>query len=523
MQSLEKSILSRIVEKGRGWTFAANDFKRLANRNALDVALFRLAKKGEIHRVLRGVYYYPEIGKLLAKAIPPDVSKVAEAIARKNSWRIQITGMSALNYFGLTTQVQGKVTFLSDGPTREYETSGCTIAFRKTKLKESGFVHRETELVVQAVKALGERGISEKKIRKIREQIQPILYYEILEESRNVTQWIYEAIKEICKSTESIDESKLITDKQSILAVRIKLGEIDLVFDTSALMGIKIDTLTNMKMSGIRMEASPYCAFEGIRHLDDPNLFPRYKWLLSKIDMIGVAHLPTYESSLDLGIRKVNREQSIDRQFAAAISKYGSRLEYSSDVNTLRLVYLGDGRQIQLSDLVKNMRSRIIDIQSEYRRELLHFKDAVSSFMKNNSLKRFEKEAVPQLAAQVIVAFYNIEPMESYEIEAFSRYYPHVGGMLFRNFLNKNVNDISKFIPPTRDGIDYRFTLHAGMDTQRILVSDDKRMHLDPLRAMVLTYNRFVSQLENGKVLCRSIPLVISSKELSDMKLESRI
>lgn len=523
MQSIEKRIFNRIKEKGSGWAFTASDFKHLADRSALDVALYRLAAKGEILRALRGVYYYPEMGALFKKAMPPDVDSIAKAIARRNSWRIQITGMSALNYFDLSTQVQGKITYLSDGPTREYKASGYTLTFKNTKLKESGFIHRETELLVQALKALGESGITEGALEKMRDKILPIHYHEILEESKSVTQWVYDAVKNICKNTNVNDKPVIITDESCILAVRIKLGEVDLIFDTSALMGIKTETLANMKMNGIRMMASPYCAFEGIRHIDDPNKFLRYKWLLKKIDMIGVAHLPTYESSLDLGIHNLNRSKSIDRQFAAAISKYGSQLEFSEDLQTVRLVYLGDGRQIQLSDLVQKMRNRIIEMHSNYAKELIHFRDAALSFLEKNLMSTFQEEAVPQLAAQAIVAFHSKEPMESIEIEAFMRYYPHIGGMLYRNFLNMNSNELGKFTPPANDGIDYRFTLHAGMDIQRILVSDDRRMHLDPLRAMVTTYNKFISQFENGNTLFRDIPLVISSKELVKMRLECAI
>jgi len=199
MQSIENKIISKIYGKGRGWAFTQNDFKDIASRNAIDIALHRLNKRNTIRRALRGVYYYPEIGKLLGREMPPDTDQIARAIARKHSWRIQITGMSALNYFGLTTQVQGRVTYLSDGPTKEYDAGGYTIAFKNTSLKESGFKHRETGLIVQAIKSLGKENITEDVLFSIREKIPSSLYPAIIRESKAVAQWIYDTVRVLCE------------------------------------------------------------------------------------------------------------------------------------------------------------------------------------------------------------------------------------------------------------------------------------------------------------------------------------
>lgn len=202
MQSIQNKIVSRIYGKGRGWAFTQNDFKKIASRNAIDIAFYRLNKRNTIGRVARGVYYYPEVGKLLDREMPPDTDQVARAIARRYSWRIQITGMSALNYFGLTTQVQGRITYLSDGPNRKFEFAGCSIQFKKTALKESGFKLRETGLIVQAIKALGEERINMDVISAIRDKINPVLFNTILNESQSVTQWIYDVVKEVCRKEE---------------------------------------------------------------------------------------------------------------------------------------------------------------------------------------------------------------------------------------------------------------------------------------------------------------------------------
>ena len=112
----------------------------------------------------------------------------------------------------------------------------------------------------------------------------------------------------------------LSLSKEELLSARIRLGEIELIFDTSALLmqGVSLDLLQEHLANHIRLIASPYCSFEGVRHLDDSGDFDEYQELMQKIELIGVADLPTFESSEELGLKEFNRRQRKDRAFAAA-------------------------------------------------------------------------------------------------------------------------------------------------------------------------------------------------------------
>src|ERR1035438_10354000 len=90
----------------------------VASRLTVDSALHRLEKRGEIRRVIRGIYDYPRFSKLLDQHLSPDIDQVARALARKFRWRIQPTGAKALNFLGLSTQVPARAVYLSDGPDR---------------------------------------------------------------------------------------------------------------------------------------------------------------------------------------------------------------------------------------------------------------------------------------------------------------------------------------------------------------------------------------------------------------------
>lgn len=202
MQSTENKILSRIYGRGRGWSFFAKDFcAEFASVN-IDKALSELTRRGKIRRICRGMYDYPKFSDLLNQELSPDHDQVAQAFARKFNWRILPSGDAALNLLGLSTQVPGKFIYLSDGPNRKYSILGYQLEFKKTALKEIGFKHRESGLIVQALKALGKERITSDVIEKIRQQLDPAKYGKVLRDTRTVTGWVYDCIKQICREGE---------------------------------------------------------------------------------------------------------------------------------------------------------------------------------------------------------------------------------------------------------------------------------------------------------------------------------
>ena len=120
MQTIENKIVSRIYGRGRGWVFGANDFSAEFERSTVDWVFYNLVASGTIRRVYRGIYDYPKYSELLEQELSPDFDQVAQAFARKFNWRIQPSGDAALNLLGLSTQVPGRLVYLSDGPNRQY-------------------------------------------------------------------------------------------------------------------------------------------------------------------------------------------------------------------------------------------------------------------------------------------------------------------------------------------------------------------------------------------------------------------
>lgn len=203
MQSIDNKILSRIYGRKRGWVFSKNDFIDLGGDAAIRKALSRLEARGTIRRVIRGVYEYPRISALLNAPMEPDLDQLASALARKSGWRIQPSENTALNLLGLSTQVPAQSVYLSDGPGKTYEVGNRTLTFKKRCLKESGFKLRESELVVQALKALGQERIDTRVRQKLSKQWTPALWRKIMRDTKTASAWVREVIRSITESLES--------------------------------------------------------------------------------------------------------------------------------------------------------------------------------------------------------------------------------------------------------------------------------------------------------------------------------
>ena len=198
MESIETKIIQSIHGNAKGWVFSQTDFADLGPRTAIDKALSRLEKKGTILRVSRGIYYYPQMGSLINEPLPPEMPKIAQALARKFGWIIVPSGATALNYLDLSTQVPAKYAYVSNGRSKTYLIGNMELWFKKGMLRESQFNHPKSAVIVQAIRALGKPYLTDKHIEKLRRYVDPSECSSILRDTRSVTAWVYDAIRKIC-------------------------------------------------------------------------------------------------------------------------------------------------------------------------------------------------------------------------------------------------------------------------------------------------------------------------------------
>lgn len=201
MQSIEDKIYAMIRLNGRGSVFTNSDFYHIGNRKTVTWSLSSLRGRGIIRPLLSGIFDYPIYSELLQEWLAPDVDAVAQAIARKNQWHIQITGDAALNYLGLSIQVPGRYLYLSDAQSREYQLMNSTIEFNRSPLKQSRFKSRQTEIITQALLSLGESNLNDAVITKITDFITEKEKPRILKDSRYAPAWIGELLRNIISNS----------------------------------------------------------------------------------------------------------------------------------------------------------------------------------------------------------------------------------------------------------------------------------------------------------------------------------
>ena len=80
---MEASIRNQLREKifsgkTEGEIFASSDFFAFRSRSAVDQALSRIDRDGELRRMLPGIYEVPAVNKKFNLPIPSDPEKVAQ-------------------------------------------------------------------------------------------------------------------------------------------------------------------------------------------------------------------------------------------------------------------------------------------------------------------------------------------------------------------------------------------------------------------------------------------------------------
>jgi hypothetical protein len=134
---LRGQILQRIAEDSSAvWT--PSDFADLAGRAAVDKALQRLALRGDLRRIDRGLYDRPGSNKLTGKHTVPNYRAVIQAVARRDNVRFVVDGMTAANDLGLTTAVPAKIEVLVDSRLKSIKLGNQGNPFQKRSREQAG-------------------------------------------------------------------------------------------------------------------------------------------------------------------------------------------------------------------------------------------------------------------------------------------------------------------------------------------------------------------------------------------------
>ena len=172
MQSVEDKILRRIRGKPKGWVFTANDFWDYGSDASIRRALKNICDRGRIRRIARGLYDNPATHPKLG-VLAPTPEQIVAAIKTKQHTKTQPTGAYAANLLGLSTQVPGKVIFLTDGPDKQLKVGNRTIQLKNRSTRTMAGAGQITGVFIQALKHIGQKRFNKNHFRVLSERLKP--------------------------------------------------------------------------------------------------------------------------------------------------------------------------------------------------------------------------------------------------------------------------------------------------------------------------------------------------------------
>jgi hypothetical protein len=197
-KSIDSQVLTAIRSRGRGSVFVPADFLEIGSREAVDVILHRLARKGIIRRLARGVYDFPKEHPTLGP-LSPSAEAVAKALAGRDRIRIQPAGAYAANVLGLSEQVPAKAVFLTDGPSRTVKIGQTAVQFRRTTAKNMAAAGRLSGLLIQALRELGEKHITPERREHLKRTIPAGKRRQLIKDLPLAPAWMHPIFRELAE------------------------------------------------------------------------------------------------------------------------------------------------------------------------------------------------------------------------------------------------------------------------------------------------------------------------------------
>jgi len=126
--TLTQQIQTYAAQQPEGTPLTAKAFLHLGNRAAVDQALARLAKRGQLMRVGRGLYVAPVQSRFGTRS--PEPGKLVEAFAMQTGETVVASEAASANALGLTTQVPVRQVYLTSGSSRELKLGKQVVELR---------------------------------------------------------------------------------------------------------------------------------------------------------------------------------------------------------------------------------------------------------------------------------------------------------------------------------------------------------------------------------------------------------
>ena len=179
MNGTLKIMRDMILSWNRGRFVYTDDFASLESQGSVRIALCTLVKEGLLHRLARGIYYYPQVSGDIdyrTNYLLPSEETIAYAVAERERMRIIPYGDQAARQLGLTEMSVSSLKYLTDGAPKVINLAkGRKIYFNHTsEVKMFDFRNETMQKISSAIRALGTDMIGEREKQILQEAIRKV-------------------------------------------------------------------------------------------------------------------------------------------------------------------------------------------------------------------------------------------------------------------------------------------------------------------------------------------------------------
>ncbi|WP_025769456.1 DUF6088 family protein [Thioalkalivibrio sp. HK1] len=187
MKRLSEQILEYAEQLPEGTPLTAKGLLRFGTRAAVDQALSRLAKRGELIRAGRGIYFLPIKGRFGTRS--PLVGLAIKALSEQRGETIVPNGASAANLLGLTRQMPVRYLYLTSGRSRTLMFYEQSVELRHAPSWQLSFANRPAGKAIRALDWLGPDH-AEKGLKKLKETLPSKEFEDLVSAAPRLPTWL---------------------------------------------------------------------------------------------------------------------------------------------------------------------------------------------------------------------------------------------------------------------------------------------------------------------------------------------
>ena len=171
--SSSSEAIRKSIQKFKNPVFTTRDIMLIApdaSRELVDQVLSRMVRTGELERVRRGMFSRPNVHHELGR-LAPQSQDITAAVERHIGAPIIPAGALALNELHLSTQVPVRLEFITAGPSQVLFVGKREIHLRHAPATRFRSRERIVPLVIEALRALGQKNITKPIIESLRKTL----------------------------------------------------------------------------------------------------------------------------------------------------------------------------------------------------------------------------------------------------------------------------------------------------------------------------------------------------------------